>query len=309
MRCWKRSPRSCAGSAATDPRRSRTMPAPALDHRQVRRGFARFAAQYAQHAVLQAEVERRLLEHLDALERPPQRILDIGSGPGSASLALAKRWPKAQVVALDAALPMARLARRAAGRWRPRFTAVCGDTRALPFAPQSFDLVFSNLCMPWVEDFTRLSLQWRTMLRPDGLLLASGLGPDSLVELGAAFASADPDAAHLHGFAEIQLLGDTLMAAGFRNPVLLDEHFTLTYRDARQLLNELRIAGGGNALQQRRRSLTGKHRMTRAMAACEALRDDAGLIPARIEVIYIQAHAWQPREGETTPARWFQTIG
>jgi malonyl-CoA O-methyltransferase len=271
------------------------MPAPALDHAQVRRGFARAARGYARFAVLQQEVERRLLEHLDTVADPPERILDLGSGPGTASLALKKRWPGAQVVALDSALPMLQLARRTAGRWRPRFATVCGDARALPFAEQSFDLVFSSLAMPWVEDFTRLTLQWRKVLRPDGMLLCSSFGPATLIELAHAFAQADPGVPHVHGFSDTQLIGDTLLAAGFRNPVVLNEHFTLTYRDGRQLLRELQATGSSNALQERRRNLTGKGRLQAMLAAYEAWRDADGLLPATCEVIYIQAMAHKPR--------------
>lgn len=274
------------------------MPAPALDHPQVRRGFARAASHYAQYAVLQGEVERRLLEHLDEVPHRPERILDIGCGPGHASVTMKKRWPKAHVVAIDSALPMLQLARRAAGRWRPRFDTVCADTRALPFARQSFDLVFSNLCMPWVEDFSRLVLQWRNVLHPDGFLLASGFGPATLQELGHAFAQSDPGIPHIHGFASTQLLGDTLLAAGFRNPVLLNEHFTLTYSSLTQLMRELRNTGSGNALQQRRRSLTGKSRLSGAIDAYEAWRDPDGRLPATCEVIYIQALAHKPRPME-----------
>ncbi|MCB1568974.1 MAG: malonyl-ACP O-methyltransferase BioC [Xanthomonadales bacterium] len=271
------------------------MPAPTLDHTQVRRGFGRAAAGYAQYAVLQREVERRLLEHLDEVPNPPERILDMGCGLGTASLELKKRWPKAQVIALDSALPMLHLARKTAGRWRPRFACVAGDARALPFAPQSIDLLFSNLCMPWVEDVSRLLLQWRKVLHPEGYVLASTLAPATLEELAQAFGHADPDHAHVHGFASIQLLGDTLMAAGFRNPVLLNECFTLTYPNLPQLLQDLRATGSTNALQQRRRSLTGKGRLQRAKQAYEALRGNDGLLPASVEVVYLQALAHKPK--------------
>jgi malonyl-CoA O-methyltransferase len=271
------------------------MPAPALDHLQVRRAFARAAPHYAQFAVLQREVERRLLEQLDAMPHAPERILDLGCGPGTASLALKQRWPRAQVIALDSALPMLHMARKTAGRWRPRFSCVAGDARALPFAPHSFDLVFSSLCMPWQEDMTRLALQWRTVLKPDGVLLASGLGPATLQELAQTFADVDPERAHVHGFASSQLLGDTLLAAGFRNPVVMSERFTLTYPNLAQLLLELRATGSTNALQQRRRSLTGKGRFAAATRLYETFRAGDGLLPATVEVTYMQALGYKPR--------------
>ena len=74
---------------------------PPFDTRQVRRAFSRAAARYREHAVLQREVEDRLLERLDYVTTPPQRVLDVGAGPGRASAALRRRWPKAEVIALD----------------------------------------------------------------------------------------------------------------------------------------------------------------------------------------------------------------
>src|SRR3546814_1243015 len=87
-----------------------------LDRRHIRRAFSRAAASYDASAVLQHEVEARLLESLDDPEQaPPSTVLDLGSGPGRAAAALKKRWPKAPVLALDLSLPMLRQARKRAG--------------------------------------------------------------------------------------------------------------------------------------------------------------------------------------------------
>ncbi|PAL02253.1 malonyl-[acyl-carrier protein] O-methyltransferase BioC, partial [Staphylococcus hominis] len=68
------------------------------------RAFSRAASSYDAAAALQREVEKRLLESLDYLEsRQPEVVLDVGSGTGHASAAMKKRWPKAQVIALDMA--------------------------------------------------------------------------------------------------------------------------------------------------------------------------------------------------------------
>ena len=54
-----------------------------FDRRRLRHSFGRAAAGYSDVAVLQREVESRLLEQLDALgERQPLRILDVGVGFG-----------------------------------------------------------------------------------------------------------------------------------------------------------------------------------------------------------------------------------
>ncbi|MEJ5209777.1 malonyl-ACP O-methyltransferase BioC [Denitratimonas sp. CY0512] len=266
-----------------------------LDFQHVRRAFGRAAPGYAAVAVLQREVEKRLLEHLDYVTTPPQRILDIGCGPGFASAALKARWPRAQVIALDLALPMLRQAGKQAGWWRPRFSRICADARALPLAPGSIDLVFSNLCMQWIPDLPALLTQWRQVLAPGGFLACSTFGPDTLHELRAAFAQVD-ETPHVNGFAPIQALGDGLMSAGFRDPVLDTDHFTLTYASATGLMRELRAIGAGNAASARRRSLTGKARMAAVIEAYDAFRQPDGRLPATWEVIY--AHAFAPEPGQ-----------
>lgn len=265
-----------------------------LDPRQIRRSFARAAPVYAATAVLQKEVEARLLEQLDYVERAPARVLDVGAGPGRASAALKRRWPKAQVVALDLALPMLREANKQAGRWRPKFARLNADAMALPLADASVDLLFSNLCIQWVMDLPALFAEWRRVVAPGGLVLLSTFGPRTLHELREAFAAVDDDP-HVSPFAPMHRLGDALLASGLRDPVLDADTFTLTYPAARDLMRELRAIGAGNAARARRRTLTGKARMQRVQEAYERFRRDA-LLPATYEVHY--AHAWGPPAGQ-----------
>ena len=262
-----------------------------LDRLAVRRAFSRAAASYAKTAVLQREVEDRLLERLEYAARAPERVLDLGSGPGRASVAMRERFPKAQVIALDAALPMLAQLRR--HWWRP-VQGVCGEAESLPLRTGSVDLVFSSLCLQWCSDLPRVLDELRRVLRPGGLLLLSSFGPDTLKELRASWAAAD-SAAHVNRFADMPVVGDALMAAGFRDPVLDLETWTLTYGDAKTLMRELKAIGASNADADRPRGLTGKARLQRMLAAYEPLRRD-GVLPATYEVIYAQAFA--PAEGQ-----------
>ena len=272
-----------------------------FDHRHVRRAFSRSAASYDAAAALQREVGARLLESLEylALRRAkddrtdPHVVLDVGSGPAHATAAMRKRWPRAQVIALDLALPMLREAKKQSGWWKP-FSRVCADARALPFADGSVDVLHSNLCLQWVEDLPAVFAGFRRVLKPGGLLLCSTFGPETLVELREAFAQADA-LPHVSRFAPIAQFGDALMNAGFRDPVLDRDLFTLTYADLPALMHELRALGATNALQARRHTLTGKGRFAAAAAAYETLRRDDGKLPSTWEVIY--AHAWAPPPG------------
>lgn len=291
------------------------MNGPLFDAKQVRRAFSRSAASYDAAAQLQHAVEARLLESLDylddpALQRePPQRVLDLGCGTGRASSAMQKRWPKAQVVSLDLALPMLEQARTTSRR-APLLSAarlanpfarvpaqVCADARALPLAEASVDVLFSNLCVQWVEDLEALFAGFRRVLKPNGLLLVSTFGPETLWELRDAFAHADA-APHVSPFADIAGFGDALVRAGFRQPVLDREEETTHYPDLPALMRELRAIGATNALASRRHTLTGRSRFAIAANAYDAHRDARGL-PATWETI--TAMAWAPEAG--TPLR------
>ncbi|MGO4778306.1 methyltransferase domain-containing protein, partial [Lysobacter sp. 2RAB21] len=176
--------------------------------------------------------------------------------------------------------------------------AVCADARALPLRDGSVDVLFSNLCLQWVEDLPAVFAGFRRVLKPGGLLLVSTFGPDTLFELRGAFAEADA-APHVSLFPSIAQFGDALIASGFKNPVLDRDEFTLGHPDLGHLMRELRTLGATNAMVTRRRSLTGRARFARAAQAYEPLRDARGQLPATWEVIY--AHAWGPEPG--TPIR------
>lgn len=264
---------------------------PPLDPRHVRRAFGRAAATYRAHAVLQREVERRLLERLEYFEREPLRVLDVGCGLGGATDAMRRRWKSAQVVALDLALPMLRRIRPG---WLRPVARVNADARALPLADASVDVLFSNLCVQWIDDLPALFDEFRRVLRPRGYLALSTFGPDTLQELRAAWAGVDC-APRVAAFADIARVGDALMQAGFRDPVLDAEHFTLTYADAATLMRELKAIGATNADAARRRGLTGRGRWRGVIEAYESFRSD-GVLPATYEVIY--AHAWAPDPGQ-----------
>ncbi|WP_243710070.1 class I SAM-dependent methyltransferase [Micromonospora sp. KC213] len=114
---------------------------------------------------------------LDAVQaltgRPPQRVLDVGGGPGTTAEAVLARWPDAQVTVLDvdpvllaladAALP-GRVHTVSADLGSPGWTALAGGP---------FDLVLAIMTAHYLPE-QRLR-DWyaeaRTVLRPHGLLL------------------------------------------------------------------------------------------------------------------------------------------
>jgi len=260
------------------------------DTREIRQTFNRVADCYDRHAALEQEVCRRLLERCEFLRRPPQRILDLGCGTGSGSQALKRKFRQAQVIGLDIAPAMLVRLRRRASLLRP-LRPVCGDLARLPFGPASMDLLFASMAVHWSPDLPALFDECRRVLRPDGMLLFATLGPGSLRELGEAWTAAGA-AASVTPLPDLMEVGDALMAAGFREPVMDMERIILQYSGFAALARELECTGtaqlvGGwadwPALQQ-------------SLEAALGAQVDNGRIPLTFEVVY--GTAFGPPEGQ-----------
>ncbi len=260
----------------------------------MRRAFDRAARSYDDNAPLQKEVAQRMLQRLDLVKLNPRRVLDIGSATGGSTRLLARRYPRAEVYALDLSLAMLNEARRATpflDKWFTRRTIfTCADAEALPFAAASMDLVFSNLTLQWCDEPERVLSEMRRVLAPGGLLMFSSFGPDTLKELRESWARAD-GFIHVHAFMDMHDIGDALLRARFSNPVMDAEQFTLTYSGVDKLMRELKALGAHNVSAGRAHGLTGKTRMRDMRAAYEEQRRD-GVLPASYEVVY--GHAWAP---------------
>ncbi len=257
----------------------------------MRRAFDAAAAAYDEAAVLQHEVGRRLVERLSLIRGlKPQRIVDLGSGTGRGARDLERAFRKAEVVHLDIAPGMLYAARKAAG-WFHRQRFVCADVSCLPFAEHSVDLLFSSLCLQWCEDLPGVFDEWRRVLRPDGLVLFSTFGPDTLRELTASWQAVD-GYIHTNRFTDLHDVGDALLHSGFRDPVTDVEHLTVTYPEALDLMRDLKAIGAHNVTAGRPRGLTGKGRLTALRDAYERFRQPDGRLPATYEVVY--GMAWAP---------------
>lgn len=264
-----------------------------IDKARVRASFDRAAKTYDAAAVLQAEVRQRMLDRLNLIKISPELILDAGCGTGHASQALGKRFKQSRVVALDIALGMLRqtaqqqsLMRRLLGRQ----ASICADIEQLPLASQSVDLLWSNLAIQWCNDLDAAFSEMHRVLQPEGLLMFSTFGPDTLKELRQASAS-DPAHVHVSRFIDMHDIGDAIVRAGFSAPVLDVEHFTLTYNDVVAVMRDLKAIGAHNAADGRPRGLLGKGFLQQLTENYEQFRL-AGKLPATFEVVY--GHAWKP---------------
>ena len=279
-----------------------------IDKARARTSFGRAANTYDAAAILQKQVREEMLSRLDLVKLNPHTILDAGCGTGVASHALQKRFVKAQVVSLDFALPMLQKTRRTnpnaglIGQVKNLLSGVkqnllCADIESLPLANSSVGLVWSNLAIQWCNDLDVALQEFHRVLQPEGLLMFSTFGPDTLKELRIA-TSSQKGITSVSRFLDMHDIGDALVRAGFSAPVLDVERFTLTYDDVKSVMRDLKSIGAHNATDGRARGLLGRGFLTKLEASYEQFRLgaklDGGKLPATFEVVY--GHAWRGQD-------------
>lgn len=180
--------------------------------------------EYSTAAVLAREVESQMLERLDVVALKPKQILTIGFGTDSSQLLLQTRYPEAEITRVDFTDEMLEQ------------TWTLMDINELPFAENSIDLIISNLFLPWCAHYEKLFFEWRRILRPEGLLMFTSFGPETLCE----WKNQD---VLLPNLMDMHVLGDALMHVGFSDPVLDVEQFVVNYKDPEKLIYELQMTG------------------------------------------------------------------
>lgn len=256
-----------------------------------RRAFERAAATYDAHDVLQREVGRRLLEHLEGIVIDPALIVDLGCATGASFEGLRARYPRARLAGIDLAHGMLERAAARMPWWKRALGAsspmlACADAHDLPLAAGSAQFVFSSLMLHWCRA-EAVFAQVARVLPAGGLFMFSTFGPDTLKELRAAFGAAG-ESDRVNRFVDMHDLGDALVHAGFADPVMEMEMLTLEYGTVDGLLRELQ-ALGSHAQAGPRADKDGA-RWDAVHAEYEKLRRD-GALPATYEVIY--GHAWK----------------
>lgn len=284
------------------------MPEPSdLDRSAVRRQFDRRSSHPAAADFLLREIEGRMLERLELIRLEPACMLDLGCGFGQGLARLGERWPGAVRIGVDLSVRrlararqqsapadpgwlrtlMGRFAAAPAGRPGVRIAPVsylAGDAHALPLASGCADLIWSNLMLHWLDDVPAAIAEWHRVIRPDGLLMFSALGVDTLVELRRAGAAL-PQLPDMHD------IGDALVKSGFADPVMDTERLTITWRDASALFTDLR-ALGGDARHSRARGLATPRRRAAVLETLPARLSDAPGAPMPITFEVIYGHAW-----------------
>lgn len=237
---------------------------------------------------LLAEAEKRLAERLDYIKLSPRVILDLSVPGFASSRILHQLYPKSRII--NILTPAMSLNDNPVhGQETTRENCVRMSLPNLPLQEHSVDLVFSNMAFLWFLDTQTLFDEIRRTLTPEGLMMFTSLGPDTLMEVREAWAQID-GALHINQFTDMHHLGDQMAGAGLNDPVTDAEWLTVHYSDPTYLLYDLKRAGSYVLdADLKRQAIVGPKTLDRYSQAYSDLKPDAPY-PATFELVY--GHAW-----------------
>ncbi len=228
------------------------------------RSFRKVENNFSKSDFFHQEILDRLIDRLELVKISPKTILVIDVLPEDSIGKLRIKYPDAL----------------------PKSSNNLIDLLALE--NNSVDLIFSNLMLHWAPDPEGFFQEISRVLKPNGLLMFTILGPDTLKELRFSWLAVD-EFPHIHDFYDMHDIGDSLMRAHLAEPVMDMEQLTINYASTRALFDDLKNTGSVNITSNRRKSLTGKKRFQQFLKTFEKAKINEKYA-VTMEVIY--GHAW-----------------
>jgi malonyl-CoA O-methyltransferase len=210
----------------------------------------------------------RLLERLDYIRINPVDILNYGLHTDYSASQLMARYSSAVVTNLS---DLSDLKNR---------------------ADNSVDLVLAHFPLVAKADPIAILREFSRVLRDEGLLLLTSLGPDTLYELRESFLSVD-NAPHVYDFYDMHHVGDWLKGLHFSDPVVDREVITIAYDHLSLFFQDLKQLHATNQLVNRSRGLLSKNRWEKMLLHYEQFKKE-DYYPVTIELVF--GHAWKVKQ-------------
>ncbi len=235
-----------------------------------------------------------MLDRLEWIKLQPAQWAHWGAVRGGlqAHAELAQRYPRALCHVIETEPQRLATAQQlVAPWWRPAHWLAPQPKFTQP-EPGSQDMLWASMALHESVQPQALLAQWHQLLRVDGFVMFSCLGPDTARELRELYQALGwPPAGH--DLTDMHDWGDMLVHTGFAEPVMDMERITLTYDSPARLLQEL-VELGRNFHPQRFQGLRGRGWRARleALLAERLPRQSDGRLSLTFEVIY--GHAIKP---------------
>jgi malonyl-CoA O-methyltransferase len=247
-------------------------------------------------AWLHDEVSKRMAQRLGFIRSSPAHWVhwQPSLGGWASQAVVSQQYPQSACTVIEPSAALLSHARQNLSqpwwqRWRQN-----SPSFALSL-PQPAHMLWANMGLHMQARPQDCMAQWQACLAPEGFVMFSCLGPDTLRSLKTMYTQLGwPPAAH--DFTDMHDWGDMLLASGFAQPIMDMEHITLTYPQAPALLADLRSLGR-NLHPQRFAALRGKNWLSGLHTALQKTLitpQSSGRLALRFEIIY--GHAFKAPE-------------
>jgi malonyl-CoA O-methyltransferase len=253
-----------------------------INKNAIANSFSKAALQYDQFAQLQRDIGFQLLTSVSS--EKANNILDLGCGTGYFSEKLCEIYPHCQLTCFD--LSEAMLA-QVDKKQIPQACCLQGDIDNLPFAENSFDLIFSNLVMQWSADLPGCLQQLKKCLKQGGKLYFSTLLDGSLFELTQAWKAVDKHP-HTNSFARLETIEKQLQECGFSNLVIKTETRILHYDNVLEVMRALKGVGANHVHGQQGSVIKGRKLLSLLEQGYAPFANEQGQLNLTYQVCYIE---------------------
>jgi malonyl-CoA O-methyltransferase len=205
-------------------------------HHKVRKAFSDAAFNYEMLSSLHKEIGRELVRKV--MHKDAARVLDVGTGTGYLANKAKFYFPEALVVGVDLADGMV----LEANKLKEGIQIVQADACALPFKPQAFDLVISNLAYQWVGDLRHAFGLAHQSLSPKGSFCATVFGRQTLGELFLTIDAVSPEKS-VNRLPDMDLIQAAMASSGFKDVKVDYELIKVQFADVMDLLKWTKSIG------------------------------------------------------------------
>jgi NADH dehydrogenase [ubiquinone] 1 alpha subcomplex assembly factor 5 len=216
-----------------------------FDRNLLKQNRKRVLASFSEHNFLHHEVANRIVENVQFLNREFENILEIG--------------------ALDDSLSS-----------QIKITHFCESEDNLPDLVESFDLILSNLNLHFVNEIEQFLMQVKSLLKPNGVFMASFFGEENLSELAHVLHESENEiydgiSPRMPPTIDVKTAANLLQKIGFQNPISDFAKIEVEYENPKNLLKDLKMMGQGNILTKRSRRFMTKSFLAKIIENYEKL--------------------------------------
>ncbi len=209
--------------------------------------FNQAAQTYDEYAVIHRRMAWQILQQLKESRWAGRRVLEIGCGTGFLTRLILENYPQSQVTAVDLAEKMILIAKQNSDPLK-KVEWIVGDIEKMEWSENSFDLIVSNAAVHWLQQPCVLLKEWYRALSPNGKIIISTFGPNTLQELAYLFQTVELEMGlvpelHILPFYAVKDWEKAFQEAGYQQIVSKERWLREQYPSVREFLYTIKSTG------------------------------------------------------------------